>query len=193
MPDPPDMSPDHVAPVDRCAEISALLEDPFADRAAVLRGAGLDETTWAAAQERWVKKLAASNSDALVARYGEGYETTLRRLASGGAPIAPAPALDGPAFLSTEEQPWCAEAAPTLRSASSAPPPRLSPAPSPMPPPSAEHPLGTAKLDAGALLKEAVPFAASPLAASPLAETLRVGERLPLPVIPTAADPGSGR
>ena len=109
----PDTPPDPVATVDRCAELSALLDDPFADRSAVLRAAGLDEKSWAAIQERWVAMLAAAESDALVGRYGEVYETTLRRLASGGAPARPAPDTDreGPAFLSKEAQPWRAEAA----------------------------------------------------------------------------------
>jgi hypothetical protein len=153
----PDTPPDPIATVDRCAEVSALLEDPFADRAAVLRGAGLDENTWAAAQARWVERLAAPDAEALVTRFGEVYETTLRRMASGGAPVAPASDPDG-------EEPG---AAPTLRSASVAPPPRLSPVPSPLPPPLAQHSLaGAASLDPGARLDEALPFAASPAAAS---------------------------
>jgi hypothetical protein len=105
--------PDRVDTIERCAELSALLEDPFADRAAVLRAAGLDEAAWSAAQERWVEKLAAPEGEALIARYGEVYETTLRRLSSGGAPVAPIPDTDreGPAFLSKEAQPWRDEAA----------------------------------------------------------------------------------
>ena len=114
----PDLSLDPVATVDRCAELSALLDDPFADRAAVLRGAGLDEAAWAAVQERWVATLTGPDGEALVARYGEVYETTLRRLSSGGAPVGPPPDTDreGPAFLSKEAQPWRDEAAAVVAS-----------------------------------------------------------------------------
>src|SRR5580692_7125892 len=126
MPDPPDSPPDPVDTLERCAELSALLDDPFADRAAVLRGAGLDEATWAAVQERWVAMLTGADSEAIVARYGEVYETTLRRLSSGGDRRGPAPDTDreGPAFLSEEAQPWRAEAAGVGLDAQGEPPPR---------------------------------------------------------------------
>jgi hypothetical protein len=109
----PDTPPDPVDTVERCAELSALLDDPFADRAAVLRAAGLDEESWGAVQERWVARLAAPKGAALVARYGEVYEATLRRLSSGGAPGGAPPDTDpeGPAFLSPEPRPWREEAA----------------------------------------------------------------------------------
>jgi hypothetical protein len=195
MPDAPDAPPDPVDTVDRCAELSALLDDPFADRAAVLHAAGLDEAAWTRVQERWAERLASAGGDALVARYGEVYETTLRRLAGGRAPAGPTPDTDrvGPRFLSAEAQPWRAEAAavqvsgtgeaPTLRSPSSPPPPR------PPGPPVAEPPLAESSLAATVPLGEHVPvpthpFAPPSRAASPLADTLEIGERVHVPVTP---------
>ena len=159
MPDAPDTPPDPIATVDRCAEVSALLEDPFADRAAVLHGAGLDENTWAAAQARWVERLVAPDAEPLVARFGEVYETTLRRLTSGGAPVAPASDLDrddpGAAPPRSAPPRW-------LRRRLSLPyrrrcrhRPRSTPSRAPR------------RSDPGARLDEALPFAAPPAAASP--------------------------
>ena len=156
--------------------------------------------------------LTSPEGEALIDRYGEVYETTLRRLSSGGAPVGPAPDTDreGPAFLSKDAQPWRDEAAavavsgtgaaPTLRSPPSSRPPRPSPAPPPLP--SDVHPLaGTAAVNPGAL-RPALPFAERgdvvpppaplprPSPASPLAETLDLGVRAPLPATPFEPKPG---
>jgi hypothetical protein len=194
MPDAPDTPPDPVDTVDRCAELAALLDDPFADRAALLRNAGLDEAAWGRVQVRWLAKLA--DDESLVARYGEVYETTLRRLSSGGAPVEPAPdtSCDGPRFLSREAQPWRAEAAavpasgsgvpPTLPSGSSPPPRRPTPLPPrPSPPPSENTLAGTAPLGAH-VPSAALPFAPASRAPSALADTLEIGQRLPVPATP---------
>jgi hypothetical protein len=187
MPDALDTPPDPVDTVDRCAELSALLDDPFGDRAAVLRGAGLDEAAWGRVQERWVTKLVAD--EALVARYGEVYETTLRRRLIGDGSDGPVPETDreGSRFLSEEAQPWRAEAAavqasgagaaPTLRSLSSSSPPRPSSPPA-EPPGAGTLPLGTR------VPVPALPFAPPSRAASPPGDTLELGQRLPVPATP---------
>jgi hypothetical protein len=202
MPDAPDMPPAPVDTVDRCAELSALLDDPFADRAAVLRGAGLDEAAWGRVQERWVEQLVAD--EALVARYGEVYETTLRRLSSGGAPVGPAPDTDreGSRFLALDAQPWRAEAAavqasgtgvaPTLRSGSPPPPRPSPPPPRPSPPPPAEHSFDRTVPLGSHVPSAALPFVPPSRASSPLTDTLEMGTPAPRPASPFGTFSDSG-
>lgn len=61
------------------AELRARLSDPFADRAAVLDGYGLDERAYPALEAGWCAKLAAGDAAAeeLARQYGESYSSAL--------------------------------------------------------------------------------------------------------------------
>jgi hypothetical protein len=50
-------SPDPVDTVERFAELSALLDDPFAKEEEVLRAAGLDRDAWERIEARWLEAL----------------------------------------------------------------------------------------------------------------------------------------
>lgn len=94
--------------IDRYAELCARLDDVFVPRAATLGAAGLDEQAWISISAEWAERLCASEGAALAERFSEVYAATRRRLR--------APALLGapegdPRFMSTEAQPWRAEAA----------------------------------------------------------------------------------
>jgi hypothetical protein len=94
--------PDPVDTIERFAELSALLEDPFADEEKVLRSAGLDSGAWDAIQRRWMARISSSaEAAALSGRFGAVYVATKERLARGAASegVPPTePALPG--FLS---------------------------------------------------------------------------------------------
>jgi hypothetical protein len=64
------------------AELVARLDDPFADRAAALAAAGLDEAGFARAREGWLAMLEAATDepDGIGKRFGDAYEHALRRL-----------------------------------------------------------------------------------------------------------------
>jgi hypothetical protein len=80
--------PDPATSVDRFAELSALLVDPLADRAAILSAAGLDPERWQMTQDAWAKRL---RDGGLVAeRFAEVFDRTL---GAGTAPTAPGAAL----------------------------------------------------------------------------------------------------
>jgi hypothetical protein len=51
------IAPDPVDTIERFAELSALLDDPHARRAALLSGVGLDERAWREIEERWMACL----------------------------------------------------------------------------------------------------------------------------------------
>ncbi len=126
------MSPNPVTTVERFAELSARLADPFADRATILCDAGLDAQSWGDIESRWQTRLGAASEeqDALVARFGEVYESVRR---TGTWNPAAAVGLDapsaGPRFLSTEAQPWRAAAANVGLASGDMPPPLATPSP----------------------------------------------------------------
>jgi hypothetical protein len=107
-------APDPVDTIERFAELSAQQDDPFADADAVLRAVGLDEDAWEIIERRWMERLASGGPgvEGLSERFGEVYAATRQRL-SVGTLAGPVPDTlpTGAAFLSSEAQPWRAEAA----------------------------------------------------------------------------------
>jgi hypothetical protein len=159
--------PDPVDTIERFAEISALLDDTFAERDEVLRAFGLDAEIWARIEARWLLRFQEAEGTELGKRFGKAYRETVQRLA-GTAPTTEEAAdtePEGPGFLNTTAQPWRAEAAVVGQSASGAPPPLLA-APE-------------ATLHLGAALPLALP------AVPPdVGDTLDSAGPLPLPVLP---------
>jgi hypothetical protein len=74
---------DPTSSIDRFAEVSALLADPFSDGAAVLRDAGLDAEGWRKVEESWVPRL--ERDEAAAERFGVVFERTLRALSASPA------------------------------------------------------------------------------------------------------------
>jgi hypothetical protein len=66
--------------IERFAEVSALLDEGGAPRAALLLGAGLDPATWAEAEAHWMPLLKVDAT--LAARFAEVYGTTRRSMSS---------------------------------------------------------------------------------------------------------------
>jgi hypothetical protein len=208
-------TPDPSQSIVHFAELSAGVDDPFADRAAVLARAGLDDDGWMRLNERWLNAFCEPGGDLRAARFGEVFRKTRAQIAAGVAPRAESgePAAPGPRFLSPEAQPWRGEAAGVGDSRASSPPlltapralagapvaaPAASPPPSPAPSAmpllrgATAHPLaGTTDVDPRALGAEALPFAAP--AAEDLKGTLPAGARAdeiwPFP----NRDPGASR
>jgi aryl carrier-like protein len=172
--------PDPVDTIERFAELSARMEDPFADEEKVLREAGLDSMQWDAAQARWTKRISSSAADAedLSRRFGAAYVAAKERLAGRTGEGVPPTVPDVPGFLSAEAQPWRAEAAAVGFGAAGEAPPF---APPPPPQPAGSSVADT--LESGAPLPvPALPFRAPP-GASP-GDTLELGAVLPLPAMP---------
>lgn len=106
--------------IDRYAELCARLDDVFASRAATLSAAGLDEQAWTALCAQWAERLCATTGAAFAERFGDIYSATRRDLR---APALLGTAARDPRFVSTEAQPWRAEAARvSLDATGSAPP-----------------------------------------------------------------------
>lgn len=91
------------------AELSARLNEGFADRARVLGAAGLDEAAWKRLETRWMTQIAESSDGALARRFGEAYAAKRHPFAGDPSPVAPLAA--GPRFLNGEAQSWRNEAA----------------------------------------------------------------------------------
>jgi hypothetical protein len=89
------------------AELTARLDHPFADRAAVLRSAGFDDATYRRHLDRWSADLASALSPELARRFGEAYERAARALT---APSGDSAAPD-PRFLNADVQSFREEAA----------------------------------------------------------------------------------
>jgi hypothetical protein len=94
--------------IDRYAELCARLDDVFASRAATLSTAGLDEQAWTALCAQWAGRLCATDGAVFAERFGDIYAATRRDLR---APELLGTAACDPRFVSTEAQPWRAEAA----------------------------------------------------------------------------------
>jgi hypothetical protein len=127
--------PDPVDTIERFAEISALLDDPFAEEDEVLRALGLDADGWDEIEARWLLRLRAEDAAPLGKRFGKAYRETVERL-KGVAPSTEEIAdtePEGPGFLTPDAQPWRAEAAAVGRAAVGAAPPLLA-APEPASP-----------------------------------------------------------
>jgi hypothetical protein len=67
--------------IERFAELSGLLADPFADRAGVLSSAGLDAARWRKLEAEWSARLQGPDSGSLSRRFSAVYSATLRSLA----------------------------------------------------------------------------------------------------------------
>ena len=83
------IAPDPVDTIERFAELSALLNDPHALRAALLAGVGLDERTWKAIEERWMARIRAPGGEVLAQRLSERYAATQRNLSESIPPTEP--------------------------------------------------------------------------------------------------------
>ena len=178
-------SPDPVDTVERFAELSATLDDPFAEEHEVLHAAGLDSQRWASIEARWLLQLQSNASDGtpdLAARFGQTYKATRERLAGANKAALGVPDTlpDGAGFLASEAQPWRAEAALVGREAAGESPPLVGA------PRDAEPPSVADTLETGAPLPiPALPFQALevPRSDGPDA-TLELGACLPVAALP---------
>lgn len=95
--------------IERLAELSARLNEGFADRACVLGAAGLDESSWARFESQCATALAenADNVLALRSRDEDAAERGILALKRSSTVLA---ALD-PRFLNKDAQSWREEAA----------------------------------------------------------------------------------
>lgn len=115
--------------IDRFAELSAEVDDLFADRAAVLAHAGLDDAAWMRLNEHWLVAFREPEGDHRAARFAEVFARTKARLVAGSSEaFAAAEAIPGERrFLSVEAQPWRTEAAEVGNAPASSPPPTAAP------------------------------------------------------------------
>ena len=109
------MRPSFDADIDLFAELSARLDDPFAEHVEVLLGAGLDQAALMDLQDRWKTRLQQASDEAmhLTQRFAAAYartqqvlEEARRDARQGGGKRAP-----DPRFLSAQVQTWREEAA----------------------------------------------------------------------------------
>jgi hypothetical protein len=107
--------PSFDADIDLFAELSARLDDPFAEHVEVLLGAGLDQAALMDLQDRWKTRLQQASDEAmhLTQRFAAAYartqqvlEEARRDARQGGTKRAP-----DPRFLSAQVQTWREEAA----------------------------------------------------------------------------------
>ena len=117
------MHPPHNESVERFAQLCALLNEGFADRAIVLASAGLDDNSWKQLESRWMTQIAQSADGALARRFGAAY--TAARAPSTGAPNHVEVSASALRFLNGEAQPWRTEAAAVALDAFGAAPPLL--------------------------------------------------------------------
>ncbi|APR86121.1 hypothetical protein A7982_12294 [Minicystis rosea] len=184
-------SPDPVDTIERFAELSALLDDPFADEHEILHAFGLDAEAWDAIEARWIARMRAGDGDAesLARLFGKSYRETTQRVKHGDASKVDVDDTlpTGAAFLSTEAQPWRDEAATVGRDLTATPPPLLDAQPIPPAPPT--RPTGAPPPPAVAdTLETSHPLPVPPLpfhapSATPN-ETLELGAILPRPTLP---------
>jgi hypothetical protein len=166
MPNPAQPA-DPAGSVDRFAELSALLADPFADRAAILCEAGLDAERWRAVEEGWAGRL--QEDGAIAERFAAVYLKTVRALGAPALPLAQAG--------------YAPDGGPSVLPATEAGPEPLVPPPtqrSPEPPPSPRSSSVTPDVDHGAT-RSAVPLRPLSSPPSPFGETLEAATRLPVP------------
>ena len=114
----------HNESIERFAQLCALLNEGFADRALVLASAGLDDSSWKQLESRWMTQIAQSTDGSLARRFGEAY--TAARAPSTDAPNHVEVPASAPRFLNIEAQPWRTEAAAVALDAFGAAPPLLS-------------------------------------------------------------------
>ncbi len=174
---------DSVAEIERFATLSALFADPFADRIAVLSGAGLDGPGWQSMMERCMQRLEGVGGEALARHFAEVFMKTLRSLSAPGSSPAHPASSRGP---NSTERTLSAQIAPfgrDLEVPSTLPSPAHLPAPAPPP---ASAPCGQQSVISvvappSSSTRAAPPLPLVPRQSSPLARTLDVNERLPTP------------
>jgi hypothetical protein len=72
--------------VERFARLSALLADPFDDRAAVLGDVGLDAQGWQDLEQRWAAILGDAGNVDLAGRFTSVVDETLRGMSGAAVP-----------------------------------------------------------------------------------------------------------
>jgi hypothetical protein len=126
--------PDPVDTIERFAELSALLDDPYAEEDETLRARGLDRAGWAAIEARWLRAIRGGEVDQeALLRYSKTYGATRAQLDGAAPSTVPDTEPDGRGFLSPDAQPWRAEAAAVGRELAEAPPRLIPPAPPTLP------------------------------------------------------------
>ncbi len=177
--------------VDRFAELSALLADPFADRAAILRAAGLDAERWRQVQEGWAGCL--QEGGPVAERFAAVYDKILGALGAPAVPLARAGHAPGGGPPSTTA-PSCGDrrlgvaggpdaTGQERTGATEAGPEPLGSPPtqrSPEPPPSARALPVAPDVGHGAT-RSVVPRRPQSSPPNPFGETLEAGTRLPVP------------
>jgi len=176
MPNPAQPA-DPAGSVERFAQLSAQLADPFADRAGILCAAGLDAERWRNVQEGWAERL-HQEGGAVAERFAAVYDKTLGALGAplaragygpdGGRPSAAVPSCGGQRLAVAggpgATGPERADATEAGPEPPGPPPPLLSHAP----PPSARSFTVT-------------PDVAGSSPPNPFGETLEAGTQLPVP------------
>jgi hypothetical protein len=109
------MPPSFDVDIDLFAELSARLDDPFAEHVAVLLGAGLDRAALVHLQDRWKTRLQQATDEAmhLTQRFAATYARTQQVLeeARRDARLGAGKRAPDPRFLSAQVQTWREEAA----------------------------------------------------------------------------------
>ena len=162
------IAPDPVDTIERFAELSAILDDPHALRAAFSPVFGLDERAWRAVEQRWMRRIREPGGAALAETLGKVYAETRKNLSESVAP---------PTELAAPPPPPSA----ALRS----------------PPPAAPRPLGGTMDVSAHSLHPPLPFRPAPeggvalppasprRVGNPLAQTLESPQGLPVgPALP---------
>jgi len=186
------------ADIESFAELTARLDHPFADRASILRSAGLDEAAYLRHKNRWSADLAGALSPELAQRFGEAYARAVHAKAE--------PIREEAAIVAREtkaEAPWVPEGMRHFTSlqetqpAADGPPPArpvlpfdAAAKPSPSPPLPVRPPAPPALGDTAGIDPLALPAASAVLpfdaAATPGKRLIRfdsqTGEPLPTPV-----------
>lgn len=109
--------------ITRFAELSARLNEGFADRTRVLETAGLDESSWERFESQCATALAEDMDNVLALRFSDVYAAE-RGLLSLSRSSTVLPACD-PRFLNNDAQSWREEAAAVPLDASHVAPPPL--------------------------------------------------------------------
>lgn len=145
------------ADIESFAELAGALDEPFADRAALLGAAALDERSLAELRARWQVEIRRS-AELLAPRYAAAYARAAGAARAVRRGAAERPGVD-PRFLNAEAQPWREEAAAVPLQATAA---QVAPAPasvraSVVSPPPLDEPEGSATVPFSALGIEAAP------------------------------------
>jgi hypothetical protein len=167
--------------IERFAEVSAVLDEGGASRAALLLGAGLDPATWAEAEARWMPLLKVDAT--LAARFADVYATTRRSMSSTADAAPEPPPSTGSTLAQTADAATSAQiraALPFIRGSAAA---LASPQAEPAPPPPAAPLSGTINVPLTFLPAPTLPF---PLPRASLPQPAPQRPAAPEPVPPAA-------